>query len=187
MSCVSGRCGSASCAACRKARGPTGPTGPTGAMGATGANGPTGPTGAGATGPTGPVGAGTALAVNSGVAPSTTRSNTEFQDLIVVPIVAPVNGFLEMEASFSIIALVAPANLRLAIDGVAVPDSNSEIAETPFATNRAFGGAIIRRVPIAAGAHTVSLQARTTAPTGVYLVATNPERSHASLLVRATP
>lgn len=124
--------------------------------------------------------------MNSGVAPSTTGSSTAFVDLITVPINAPVNGFLEMEASFSIIALVFPANLRLAIDGVPVPDSGSEIAETAFATNRAYGGAIIRRVPITAGAHTVSLQIRTTGPTGVYLVATNPDRSHASLLVRAT-
>lgn len=118
------------------------------------------------------------------VAESQNTTSNAFVDMIALPIVVPTNMNLLIEASFAVLAFNAPANLRLAVDGVPVPASASEVPESPsLALARFYGGAIIRCVPLTAGPHTVSLQWRAGAPNGLAIVASNPDRSHASLVV----
>lgn len=118
------------------------------------------------------------------VAESQNTTSNAFVDLIALPIVVPANMNVLVEASFSVVAFNQPANLRLAVDGIPVPASASEIPESAsLALARFYGGAIIRCVPLTAGPHTVSLQWRAGAPGGLAIVASNPDRSHASLVV----
>lgn len=97
------------------------------------------------------------------------------------------NGFLEIDASFSLGALGSGGFLRLALDGVELPSTgttlNGDIGD-PEAIDPE-SGAIIYRIAVAPGPVTVSLQWADAA--GGSLVFGAPETlSHANLRVRET-
>jgi len=160
--------------------GPTGPSGPTGPAGTPG--GPTGPTGSGGTGPTGSPGPSTPLVLkfagtlsngttyladpgfpsgDSLVELTVDRSTASaaFVDLFPAPItIATTGGDLIVEAliAASVSDGVTAAFFQIVIDGVAAPHGGVS-AKLP-APVVAGSVVLLKRVPVAAGTHTVNVQ-----------------------------
>ena len=168
------------------ATGPQGPTGATGPQGATGATGPQGPTGAtGPQGPTGPAGGGiqTLQVIEETLTLDYSNATNLFTDILIAPIVTG-NGFLELyHSNTSECTPTSGAVFELEVDGVSVANHLAS-----YGQSGRFTTAIVARVAVVAGAHTVKVRGRTqfAANTLSIPVAATPDQFHATILVRET-
>ena len=132
------------------------------------------------TNPASPTPLTTRQVVSAFLATDQSTSSTAFVTLLTVNITTAA-GSLEILATAATNAIVVSGFTRLVLDGVAVAQSGAGHL-IGVATH-----AISRRVPIAAGAHVVELQWRTAVGGTLNCQPlAQPDREHASLLVRET-
>jgi len=107
----------------------------------------------------------------------TTTTSTVFVDLLSIVLTTDA-GFLEIESTVASNSITVLSFIRVALDGVSVPDSETVQLVGDSSSS------ILKRVAVTAGTHTVSLQWRTTI-LGTLQVrpVTNPQE-HATLLIR---
>lgn len=143
------------------AGGVTGPTGSTGAPGGAGATGPTGATGtAGATGPTGPTGAGILILQSSfGTADvdQQTADDGSFNCITGTQVTITQAGILDAEVSFSIGVQGNGGILRLAVNGVPIPNTGTSTILSPNIVNND-NGAIVHVGTVVAPGDVVCVQ-----------------------------